>query len=66
MQIIGTDLSHDNIDGASRGLYPPHALVELPPQWVLDWFDEGEPGACGSSGPHLAVVVVVDFEMCRM
>lgn len=46
-EIIGTDLSHDNIDGASRGLYPPHALVELPPQWVLDWFDEGEPGADG-------------------
>ena len=44
LELVGTDISHDNIDGAKRGVYPPHALVELPPQWVLDSFDEAEPG----------------------
>eukprot|EP00658_Telonema_sp_P-2_P083527 TRINITY_DN9072_c0_g1_i2.p1 TRINITY_DN9072_c0_g1~~TRINITY_DN9072_c0_g1_i2.p1 ORF type:complete len:538 (+),score=126.78 TRINITY_DN9072_c0_g1_i2:176-1789(+) len=43
---IRDSLSPDNIEGARRGLYPPHALVELPPSWVLDWFEEGQ-----GSGP---------------
>ena len=47
LEVVGTDLSPDNIQGAQRGLYPPHALVELPPQWVLDSFEEGETSVDG-------------------
>lgn len=34
LTVVGTDLSSDNIEGARQARYPPHALVELPPQVI--------------------------------